>query len=57
METRDAEKDKETHRYCEFISQSDKGRSRLNSDDIRNVILHLADFHYILEEFNTLFRI
>lgn len=29
----------------------------LSAQDIRNVFLHLADFHYILEEFKTLHSI
>lgn len=47
-----AELEKETHKYCKFLAGSE---DQLSVEDIRNVKLHLADFHFIREQFNTLF--
>ena len=46
------------HKYCKFIQSNDGDQSNLlNSKDIQNLILHLADFKYIREEFNTLYDV
>jgi uncharacterized protein YehS (DUF1456 family) len=55
-EAHQATLDAERHKYCNFLRQKVPIKS-LKSEDIRNLILHLADFHYIRSELNTLFRI
>ena len=59
-----AEDDKEIHKYCNLIdklncvhSHEDCGPIDIKTSDIQNLLLHMADFFYIHEEFRKLYCI
>jgi len=59
-----AEQDQEIHKYCSFIdcfngrlTNEANQQPTVNADDIRNLLLHMADFEYIREEFRKLYYI
>lgn len=55
-----AEQRKEVHKYCnlvDLLSLGSASEQRVTANDIRNLMLHMADFEYIREEFRKLYYI
>lgn len=59
-----AEDDAEIHKYCNLTdklngvhSHEDWGSINIKTSDIQNLLLHMADFFYIHEEFRKLYCI
>ena len=59
-----AEDDEEIHKYCNLTdklngvhSHEDFGNINIKTSDIQNLLLHMADFCYIHEEFRKLYCI
>lgn len=49
------EQENETHKYCRLVVGDDSEADFVQAGDVRNLTLHLADFHYIREELATLY--